>query len=224
MNGIIKLGKSTPLVAMQFDFLNRNIVPEIIKTVNNKRQKKRVQRKKIKSGVQVIKPTPNVSLLIFAKQLEEAGYELVDVDYQERPNDNANGKYHMVKFLFSRHECAEPSENFQKYSDIVYSELEKICRQALWRVRGYINPFYKEGEEIKGKNFVSINMKVREPLASPTGKLIKRWEKNDKENKTGRRFPLLPDYLLAVSDGSIKLMKISKALLKSFLIRKKLAR
>ena len=219
---IIKLDKSIPLVALQFNFSNYKIVPKIIKKISDEKQKEKIERKKIASGVQVIIPTPNTSLLLFPRQLREAGYELVDAISQERINGNANNnKYHMVRFIFSRHECAEPSEKFLKYSDIVHSELDKICRQALWRVRDYLNPFYKKGKKIEGKNFVSINLEVRVPLISPNGKLIKKWEKNEKGKKVGEKsLPLFPNYFLSVKNGEIKLMKVSKALVRRAFLRR----
>ncbi|NCF75189.1 MAG: hypothetical protein GWO87_01735 [Xanthomonadaceae bacterium] len=214
---IIKLDESIPLLTLQFNFSNCKVTPKIIKKINSEKQEERVARKKIASGVQVIIPTPNTSLLLFPKQLREAGYELVDAISQERINANANNsKYHMVRFVFSRHECAEPSEEFLKYSDIVHSELDKICRQALWRVRGYLNPFYK-----KGKNFVSINMEVRIPLISPKGKRIKRWEKDEKGKKVGEKsLPLFPDHFLSVKNEEIKLIKVSKALVRRAFLRR----
>ncbi|MCD4705697.1 hypothetical protein K8R61_01305 [bacterium] len=212
----IKLYGSVPLVTLQFSFSNRNIIPKIIKKISNEKQEERVERKKMKNGIQVINPTPNVSLLIFVKQLKEAGYELVDAIYQERINGNANSNYHMVKFIFSRHECAKPSENFQKYS----AELDKICRQALWRVRACLNPFYKEGEEIEGKNFVSINMEVRTPIVSSKGELIQKWEKDEKGKKVGEKpLPLFPDYFLSVKGEEIKLTRVVKSLAKRAFIR-----
>lgn len=215
--GTITLEKFTSSVIMQFNFSNYNIVSEVIKKISKARQEKQVAREKKTIGIQAISRTPNVSLLLFVKQLEETGYKLVDTIYEKR-HGNTNGKDHMVKFVFYRQEYANPSKNFQKDMETVYFELNQMCQQALWQTRGYINPFYKKGKE---KNFISINMDVRNPIILPDGKLIKKWQKDDKGKKIGKGpLPLFPDFFLSVKGGEIRLEKISKDRLKRFLQNK----
>jgi len=161
---VIELNDTIRLVALQFSFLNPGLIPVSMKRkrLNRETQEELVERKSHSSGVMVIEPTERCSLLKFPMELEEAGYEMVGALYEERINykNPSGGTYHMVRFLFARHEFAGFSEDFKKARDVACVELQRICEIALWRVRAFSNPFYKNGEEIAAQRAISINFEL----------------------------------------------------------------
>lgn len=164
---MVTLNDTVRLVAMQFSFLNPVLVPASVKRLNRETQGEHMERKSHSSGVMVIEPTEKCSLVEFLGELEAAGYEMVDALYKERINyKDPSGKstYHMVRFLFARREFAGFSDEFKKAHDDIRTAFVEMCRVAMWRVRAFSNPFYKNGEEIAGQRAVSVNLEL--PLAS----------------------------------------------------------
>lgn len=206
---MVALNGSVRLVAIQFSFSNPDVIPSSVKRLNRETQEERVERKNHSSGVVVIEPTEKCSSVEFLGELEAAGYEMVDAFYKERidPKDPRGKRtYHMVRFLFARHKFVELSDEFKKVRDVIRAELRSICESAMWRVRSFSNPFYKNGEEIPDQRTVSINLEVRQPLFRPDGQPVTVWQKDENGERVGDApLPLKASYCLHIVDDAIQL-------------------
>jgi hypothetical protein len=205
---VITLDDSVRLVSMQFSFSNINVVPTSVKKLELEMLEERNERKTYKgNGEVIIKPIENVSLVEFLDNLE-VGYELVDAFYQPRidPKDpRGNRIYHMVRFLFARRKYVELSDEFKEVRSTIHAELRKICEQAMWRVRAFLNPFFMDDEEVLGQRALSINLEARKPLFHPDGQLVMVWQKDERGNRVGETpFPLKPDYYLRIEDNVVQ--------------------
>lgn len=184
MNG---LDSSFRLVILQFSFSNPDALPKSVKRVARENLVASNKRKG-STGFVVIPPTEKCSILEFLGELESAGYELVDAFSQERINRNdPSGRrtYHMARFQFAQREFTHVSEEFKMECDIIRADLLEMCQTALWRVRGFSNPFYKDGEEVPDVRTLSINLEVRTPLFHPDGKPVMVWPKDEKGERIG---------------------------------------
>ena len=196
---MVTLDRTIRLVGLQFSFSNINVVPELLKELELESLEERNERKGRKSsGEMVITPTENSSLMEFLSDLEVAGYELVDAFYQPRVHPkNPRIIYHMARFLFARREHADPSEEFKGVRNAISAELLKICEQAMWRVRAYLNPFFTADEEVPGYHALSINLEGRKPVFLHDGQPVVVWQKDEEGNRVGDTpLPLRPDYHL----------------------------
>lgn len=59
---------------------------------------------------------------------------------------------------------------------LIMIQFQRMCEEAMWRVRAFRNPFFHEGEEVDGKRTISVNLEARKPYnshkgASPCGQL-----------------------------------------------------
>lgn len=207
---MVALNGTVRLVALQFSFSNPDAIPATVKRQSRETPEERVVRKGYSSGVMVIEPTEKCSLVEFLGQLEVAGYEMVDGFYKERidAKDPHNKRtYHMVRFLFARHEFVELSDEFKKVRDVIRAELRSICESAMWRVRSFSNPFYKNGEEIPDQRAVSVNLEARQPLFRPDGQPVTVWQKDENGKRVGDApLPLKADYCLRIVGDAVSLM------------------
>lgn len=204
-----------PLVVFQFSFSNPDIVPASIKrrlpkeTVAGREERKRVASER--PDPVMIEPIERIGLADFVGYLEVAGYELVDAVYQPRIRDGAvKGftTYNMVRFLFARHENAEPSSEFEVDREEVRAGLQKMVTDAAWRVRAYVKPFFKNGEPVPDRGVVSIHPEARYALVQPNGKPVVAWQKDAEGNRIGDApVPLKPDYILRLEDGVIRFVE-----------------
>jgi hypothetical protein len=231
------LKESIAEVTLQFSYSDPGVIPLLIKRRNAETKQEcaeRAERKKrscaaivaephgvVKSrsnvstyihrrnGAIVINPTRNCSLAQFVEELEVAGYEIISAFYQERIDaENRRKTYHMTRFVFIRREAVRFSNEFQKGRVAANRrELFEICKTALWRVRAFLNPAYRNGEEILGQHAVSINLEVRQPLSHSDGKpvLVRRKDATG-SGVGGLLLPLAPDYYLRVVGGVIGLV------------------
>ncbi|MEK7089811.1 MAG: hypothetical protein AAB920_03270 [Patescibacteria group bacterium] len=153
-----------------------------------KREKKN-DTKHAPTGVVVIQPTPHCDLYYLLAELEASQYEMIDAFCQERENtSDRSGKsvHYVARYTFCRREDAEIfSKTFWEMQKDLLAELEAVCRQALWRVRTYQNPFYKDGVEVHNEHTISINMEVREPFHGPDGQSIELWLKDENGERMG---------------------------------------
>ena len=211
---MVKLSESVPMVSVQFSFSNPEVIPVLVRHRNNEtheEHKERDVRKNHASGRLVIEPTERCAVANILDGIESAGYELVDALYQERvdPKDpTGRRRYHMVRFQFAPRPAVQISTEFKTIREQIRLEFQDICETAQWRVRAFLNPFYQNGEEISGKNAVSINCEARNPLFYPDGKPILVWRKDERGNRIGDA-PMLPmanrDFLIA-NDGEVILV------------------
>lgn len=207
---MVALNGTVRLVALQFSFSNPDVIPATVKRQDRETPEERVGRKSHSSGVMVIEPTEKCSIEEFLEELEAAGYEMVDGFYKERIDANdPRGKrsYHMVRFLFARREFVELSDEFKKVRDTIHAELWSICEAAMWRVRSFSNPFYKNGEEIPDQRTVSINLEARQPLFRPDGQTVTVWQKDENGKRVGDApLPLKADYCLRIVGDAVQLV------------------
>ena len=208
---MVALNGTVRLVALQFSFSNPDAIPASVKRLNRETQEERVERKGHSSGVMVIEPTEKCSLAEFLGELETAGYEMVDAFYKERidaKDSRRKRTYHMVRFLFARREFVNISDEFRTARGAIRTELRNICAGAMWRVRAFSNPFYKNGaREVSDQSALSINLEVRTPLFRPDGQIVTVWQKDANGNRMGDApLPLKVDYCLRVVDGAITLV------------------
>ena len=193
------------MVSLQFSFSNPEAIPVLVRHRSNETTEERVVRKNHASGRLVIEPTEKCSVATVFVGIESAGYELVDAFHQERidPKDPiGRRRYHTVRFQFARHEVAQVSDEFKVIRGQIRNELQDICGDSHWRVRAFLNPFYRDGEEVPGKNAVSINFEARSPLFHPDGTPVLVWRKDEKDNRLGNA-PVPPrfNFVLSVWDN-----------------------
>ncbi|MBN1585012.1 hypothetical protein JW899_01460 [Candidatus Uhrbacteria bacterium] len=209
---MVALNGSTVLVALQFSFSNPNAIPATVKRQDRETPEERMKRKNNASGVRVIEPTGKCSLLGFLEELEAAEYEMIDAFYKERidaKDPYGRRSYHMVRFLFARHEFVELSDEFKKVRDIIRAELQSICEAAMWRVRSFSNPFYKNGKEIPDLRTVSINLEARQPLFRPCGQPVTVWQKDKNGERVGDApLALKADYCLRIVNDAVQLVTV----------------
>lgn len=207
---MVALNGTVRLVALQFSFSNPDAIPATVKRQDRETPEERAVRKSHSSGVMVIEPTEKCSLVEFLGELEAAGYEMVDGFYKERidAKDPRNKRtYHMVRFLFARREFVELSDEFKKVRDVIRTELRSICENAMWRVRSFSNPFYKNGEEIPDQRAVSVNLEARQPLFRPDGQPVTVWQKDADGKRVGDApLPLKADYCLRIVGDAVQLV------------------
>lgn len=207
---MISLNGSVRLVALQFSFSNPRAIPQAVRCSETETPDERNERKSHSSGVLVIEPTNNCSLVEFLEKLEAVGYEMVDAFYKERIDaKDLRGKrrYHMVRFLFARHEFVDLSDEFKKVRENIRTALSEMCRVAMWRVRVFSNPFYEDSEEIPNQHAVSINLESRQPLFRPDGQPVTVWQKGVDSKKIGDApLPLKADHCLRIMDDAVQLV------------------
>lgn len=211
----LELNPQIRLIGLQFNGSNSDFIPTALlswlRRMNRETTEGRAARKSHANGIKVIEETERCSLRELLGGLEVAGYELVDTLYQERIDaKDPRGKrtYHMVRFLFARHEFAEISDEFKTVRNTARDALRNICETAFWRVRSFINTFYKDGEEVPGFNAASINLELRVPLYQGNGKgLVVARLKNELGKSVGDPLPLRPDFNLRVVDDAVSLIR-----------------
>ncbi|MEK7120417.1 MAG: hypothetical protein AAB824_02655 [Patescibacteria group bacterium] len=207
---MIALNGTIRLVALQFSFTNPDAIPTSVKRRSPETQEERVERKSYSNGIMVIEPTEKCSLAEFLGELEAAGYEMVDAFYKERidaKDPRRKRTYHMVRFLFARREFVNCSDEFKAARGTIRIDLQNICESAMWRVRSFSNPFYKNGEEVLDQSALSINLEVRQPLFRPDGQIVTVWQKDASGNRMGDApLPLKADYCLRIVDGAVQLV------------------
>ena len=209
----MKLTSDVRMVLMQFSFSNPNAVPDVIRRVEPENWTGGVQRRMRSTGVMVMEPTPSCSMLEFPAELEDQGYELVDALVQKRPDQkDRTGKavYHAVRFTFVRREFAsELSEAFQNVRGIIREELLEMCCDALWRVRAFDNPFFRDDEEVPGQRVLVVNLEARTPLFRANGEFVTVWQKDAAGNRVGDEpLPLEPTHHLRIVDGTVSLVPV----------------
>jgi hypothetical protein len=202
---MIVLDGSIRMVGIQFSFSNSGVVPSSARCLSSETWTERRERKSYPRGVMVIEPTERCSLVEFLGELEMAGYELVDAFYKERINvKDPRRAYHMVRFLFARHEFVEISDEFEQVRDDIRTELQEMLRVAMWRVRAFSNPFYQNGEEIPGQRALSVNLEARQPLFRPDGQPVTVWQRDERGRRVGLApQPSKPAFRLAVVGNEV---------------------
>ncbi len=206
---IAKLTKAPVLVTIQFSFSNPNIVPVSVKSLPRESVAESGERKARGTGKLVIEPTPRTSVLGLIVDLQKEGYVLVDALYQPRVDQHdAKRTYYMVRFLFAREDSAqEPFESFAEVRLQVLDDLADVAGAAMWRVRVFDNPYFRNGVEIAGERTVSVNLEVREPFLQTNGQPVVEWQKDENERRVGEApVPIKPKHQLRFDSESGKVV------------------
>jgi len=211
-----KIDSSVRFISLQFSFSNAKAVPGWISLHEHEEEapQERVERKRRSSGEIVIKQKEKCSILGFVKDLGMAGYELIDAFCQKRINPkNPKGEmYQMVRFTFIHKEDMDLPDNFMSARIPALGNLREMCAVAMWRVRVFVNPFYKDGEMISDEHSMSINLEARTPLRTPDGPPIMIWPRNENgrsmKGMSGvEKVALAPDWRLRIKDNIISLVE-----------------
>ena len=209
---MFKLGSSVRLVILQFSFTNPQAVPEVILGLPKETEAESAARKgRAPTGTMVIEPVEGVSVALVAAKLQAAGYELVDAKHQERVNwNNPQGKpCHTCRFIFCRREQADPSQYFRTIRRQIIDGLDGICLVALWRVRGFENPFFSKGQAVAGTTVLSLNMEVRTPLFQADGQPVMIRAKDPNTGKrSGKPEPLASQHRLEILDNIVQVTAV----------------
>ena len=210
----MELNSSVTMVVMQFSFSNAKLVPIWISSHKRETPEERMERKKHMSGELFLEQTSNCSVLEFVKDLGRSGYELVDAFCQKRINPKypKEGKYQMVRFTFIRKEDMNLPDSFMSARIPVLGSLREMCADAMWRVRGFINPYYENGEAVPEKHAISINLEARQPLRYSEGPPIMVWPRDEngrsmKDTPGAEKVRLAPDWRLLIKDNVISLVE-----------------
>ncbi len=197
------LEETVRLVYLQFSFNNESLIPMSLRTLPDETFRQHVERKTrgvSGNGEQLLAPVENnLGIEEAAKEmLSHPEYTLVDVQHQIRLG-GVKGVYHMLRFVFARnkHALPNPNINLEEAKNI----LRRICREAMWRVRIFMNPYAKEG--MVGEEFMlSINLEARNPLFDgKTGEHLMVWKKDENgERIAGSKAPLHPTQVLHIGD------------------------
>lgn len=196
------------MIMLQFSFSNPKVIPQNVKHCNYESTKERASRKNRNSdGRTVLEPTEMCSLADFLNEMDTARYEIVDSLQRRRLSTNMK-PYHMVRFLFVRQEFVETlSDEFLAMREAIRSDLQLICTNALWRVRAFLNPFYRDNVEMPGQKMVSINLEARQPLFHADGQPITVWDKDENGEHIGiAPLPIKAAHYLKISNNGIQLM------------------
>lgn len=205
---LIPFNDSVRVAMFQFSFSNKDAVPAHVRRMCMETDNDHDRRKAVMGGEQFIVPTENCSLVGVREQLEGAGWILADASYQERQNKkDASGwkTYHMVRFIFARAESVKADLGDLVFQKRIASDFDEIVTRAFWRVRGYVNPYRKNGVEVAGETAASINLEVRKPLLRPDGEPVTEWTKVNGERVGEGPVPLRPSHLLTANVEGITL-------------------
>lgn len=205
-NSLVGTEVSVRSIMLQFSFSNAKVVPKSIEPRNPESLDDAFKREKHANGRRVIDPVKNVDVLTFVEGLTNGGYKLAKAFSQKRPKtDDPSQSYYIARFDF------EPWEEDFEHGDASarhnVNALKKMCYEAMWQVKVFVNPFFSDGKEVAGEYTVSINMSFRQPLYNNVGKPIKRWRKDEDGERVGEAaVPLRPDYCLSFSEGVIDVL------------------
>ena len=203
MSGL--LNPAMRLTILQFSFSNRKVIPEGINEKPPETAQSFTARTEYTEGEQFLLPIKGVSALPFIADLNEAGQQLVDAYWQARIK---NGReYFIICFTFTASNYENSSEEFLKVRSKALEALLELFSEAMWRVRGFVNKFFKDGESVEDTYALSVNFEVRSPLVDGNGKPILQWQKDDQGNKIGNGpVAIEPKKFLRIMSGDIRVV------------------
>jgi len=198
---VLFLDPDISLVIFRFAFSNPKYVPKCIRKEEADKDSASSGRT-IKGRSLIDSPVHNVGILHCLSDIQASGYELADAKRKE--NKRAQGcSSQIVQFVFVRTQCAHVCEEFVQTRGIIIEAFEKMCREALWRVRLFLNPLFEEHELVEGKFTASINLEARTPLIEGDGSSVMIWPKDStgKSVKAGKKILRQPECFLRVLEG-----------------------
>lgn len=145
------------LAVLTFHFTNQELIPQNVPwRIQNPPSKKSPT-----PGVQFIKKTQNVLGDAFARDLEASDFVLVDA-WQDSQRKGSRWSY-VLRFVFAPRASSSVSEEFQLVADSCNALFGKLLQDALWQIKGFVNPFFSEGKEVKRLATVSLDFAMRTP-------------------------------------------------------------
>lgn len=190
------------LVILQFSFSKLSLIPNCIPMRAPESKEKTTERKNAVRGEQIIPETAGVKVLGFLQSLIPYGYQLSDAFALTREKNGQ--EYGVVRFVFAGPGHHMASAEFAKNRPAYLEELRKLLDEACWRVRAFINPFFRDQLPVDDKYVISINLEARDPLVNPDGSLILRWKRDENNNKIGdQKFPIEPKNFLKIRNGEV---------------------
>jgi len=212
---MLSLNKGIPLVVLQFRFSNARLIPRdaSLQKATDRSQKEGRYKKPTGKGTLEISPTDNCSIAEILTDLQSAGYELVDVFYEERVDpkqkDDEYAYYYIARFTFARRENDTATEEAKEQRSMFQAWFRDMSQQAFWRTQVFLNPFYKDGKPVPGQHAISVNMTGRNPRFYPNGNWIKAWKNDGEGNHIGDRpVPIKPNAKLFVEEGVLKVKEV----------------
>lgn len=206
---MINLDASVKRVIVQFKMRDPGNLAKIAQKMN-----KNPKNPSMENGVKMIEYTPDVSMGEFVRQLEAAGFDLVNVLHGEREIEGGGPfrVHHIGRFVFVRKEKIQTAlENGQ--ANLARIELHLLCTHSLWRFCGYVNPIRRNGETVEGIHHeVSINLDSRRPLFDNNGNPVRIWGKPKSRRGPGDQpTPIGPKCLLRVENDAVIVVSLIPA-------------
>ena len=175
------------LICVQFRCASEKAIPLSLRKEEENWQEKTQRINRSPSGKIIIESVEDCAVWNLPDILSGAGKNLIDAFCQER-----NGHY-ITRFTFSPEEIGQKNFN---------SQFREMCNNSFWRLCAYLNPFYKDGEEIQGAQSLSLNLTARRPRFYPDGNPIFVWRKDGKGERMGNfPIPLEPKHCLCDVKG-----------------------
>ncbi len=196
MEKSITNGPAISIIVVQFSFSNPRVIPPHLPDKAMETRHQQVARKDNPTGVQYLPSTQNVDVSTLLDEMHRLGYVLIDAFHQERPNKTAGARryceketYHTCRFDFCHGTQAQLTVQQAICLPDWESDLLKLCQDARWQVRAFVNPLYANHEPVEGKKSVSINLESRRPISGSSK----------------------ADFKLTTIDGQLELAKTSES-------------
>lgn len=188
---------------LRFSFSNLDLIPDCLEQESGiEKPEKFLARQFEIPGEQFIEPVEAVGCLLFIRDMEEAGYIIVDAFF--KVGKKYGRDFGIMLFTFAIKENAHCSERFLRAKLAIEQKLHNLFEQNMWRVRAFLNPFFKNGKMIDDLYAVSVNFEVRTPLVDGNGKPLVQWQKNDKGERIGDApIKICPKLFLRIENGDI---------------------
>jgi len=202
LNGAVRL------VMLQFSFSNINLVPKCLRVERKTLESPEefIARKSRVPGEQCLDSVENVGGLDFLNDLSDAGYVLVDALAKLQAKDGR--EYAVVRFIFAEENYVNSSDGFQKTKPLFEKSLRQMFCESMWRVRGFLNPFFSDGKIVNGQYVVSVNFEARKPLIDKNGNNLIQWQKNECGDRIGDApITIEPKLFLRLENGDICVKK-----------------
>lgn len=195
-------GRKFLVVGLQFKFPKLGAVPPFTRQMVQATAKTK-ETQELPTGTQVLEPTEGISLVTTLDDLESANYSLVNVICEERKNSSGFGTHYVARFVFAAPSSRMRSTpTFLRRKDVLRKELQAICESALWRARGYANPFRRNGRLVPDAATANVVFDSRKPFIQGDGQPVMVWPTDTAGERIGEKpLPLAPDFHLRAPMG-----------------------
>lgn len=198
------LPREIRLAVLSFVFTNLDLVPDGIKKRKASKEGIFYTPERIEGSL-FIPETDSVGCLGLVDDFKDVGYTLVDAWWEEKSKDRR--PYYQVRFTYAAPGCDESSPEFRETIEVVSEALQTLLFESMWQVRGFVNPFFADGELVKGASALSINFGAREPLFDKNGQPQKQWQRDEDGKRIGERsVAIQPTKFLRIVDEDIRIV------------------